>query len=363
MALTIAELAAALGAEWVGQGDCQVGRASEPAAAGPGDLALAMDKSYGDALSRGGARAAVLWPGADWRALGLTAAIFVPRPRYAMAGITAAFALEPDLAAGIHATAIIDPTAVIGENVAVGAYSIIGAGATIGANARILGQVTIAELARIGEDALIFSGVRIGARVSVGRRFIAHGNAVIGSDGFSFVTPEPSGAEEARKNFETSGEARPQAYAKIASNASVRIGDDVEIGANSTIDRGTVADTVIGRGTKIDNLVQVGHNVRIGQDCLLCAQAAIAGSSVLGDRVVLGGQSGVGDHLTLGDDVIAAGATAILSNVPTGRVMMGYPAMKMTQNIAAYKALRRLPRLLARFDDLQKRVSKHDQKP
>jgi len=358
MSMTVQTIAQSLGVECAGDKDLVIDRASEPAAAGPRDLALAMDKSYLDALAAGAAEAAVLWQGADWQALGLKAAIFVSRPRFAMAGITAVFDRAPVIDAGIHATAVIHPTAVIGEGAAIGPFVVIGPNASIGARARLLSHVTISEDAVIGDDALIYSGVRIGSRVVIGDRFIAHFNSVVGSDGFSFVTLEPNAAEEARSSFEASGTAKPQSYHRIASTASVKVGDDVELGASSTLDKGTVADTVIGDGTKIDNHVQVGHNVRIGRDCLLCAHAAVAGSSVLGDRVILGGQAGVGDHLVLGDDVIAAGATAILSNVPAGRVMMGYPAMPMKQNIAAYKALRRLPRLVVKINDLQKLVLK-----
>ncbi|MFT4999786.1 MAG: UDP-3-O-[3-hydroxymyristoyl] glucosamine N-acyltransferase [Paracoccaceae bacterium] len=358
MTFTISEIAAALGAECAGEVDIRVMRASEPSVAQQGDLALAMDRSYVDALSQGNAVAAVLWPGADWQAMGLKAAIFVNRPRFAMAGITAKFDRLPEIAQGIHETAVINPTADIGAGVSVGAFTVIGARAKIGMNSQIMSQVTIAEDAELGGDALVYSGVRIGSSVQIGARFIAHYNSVVGSDGFSFVTPEPSGAEEARRDFKTSGKVKHQAYARIASNASVVIGDDVELGASATIDKGTIASTQIGSGSKIDNHVQVGHNVKIGEHCLLCAHAAVAGSTVLGDRVILGGQAGVGDHLVLGDDVIAAGATAILSNVPAGRVMMGYPAMKMETNIEAYKALRRLPRLVAKFGDLQKQVSR-----
>ena len=358
MSFTIKEIASALNAAYEGDGAFVVSRASEPADAAPDHLALAMDPSYGDALAKGKARAAVVWQGADWQALGLKAAIFVARPRFAMAGITACFDQAPDLPSGVHPSAVVHPTAKIADHAAIGAFAVIGARVKIGANARILDHVTIAEDTEIGADALIYSGARIGARVVIGARFVAHYNSVVGADGFSFVTPEKSAAEEARTQFKVSAAVKAQSYHRIASNGSVVIGDDVELGACSTIDRGTIADTVVGQGTKIDNHVQIGHNVRIGQDCLLCAHAAVAGSTRLGDRVVLGGQAGVGDHLEIGDDVIAAGATAILSNVPKGRVMMGYPAMKMDSNIAAYKALRRLPRLAAKLEDLQKQVSK-----
>lgn len=354
--VTIAELAGILDAEYAGRGDLEIVAATKPAQAGVNDLALAMDASYGSSLARSKARAAVLWEGADWQGMGLLSAIFVTRPRLAMSGITGVFAPTPEIQMGIHPSAVVDPTAEIGENVAIGPLTSIGPRARIGENSRIMGQVTICEDVTIGTDALIHSGCRIGSGVVIGDRFIAHFNAVIGSDGFSFVTPEPGTAEEARLHFETSGGSPRQAYRRIASTASVRIGDDVEVGANATIDKGTVADTVVGRGTKMDDQTHIGHNARVGEDCLMCGHSGVSGSVVLGDGVVMGGQSGVSDHVIVGDDVIVAGATAILSNVPKGRVMMGYPAMQMKQNIEAYKALRRLPRLMKKIDELAKQV-------
>ena len=146
-------------------------------------------------------------------------------------------------------------------------------------------------------------------------------------------------------------------------NGLIEIGDDVEIGANSSVDAGTIRPTRIGSGTKIDNLVQVGHNVIIGGDCLISAQAAIAGSAVLGDRVVLGGKTGVADNITIGDDVVLTGATIALSNVPARRIMMGYPAVPIATHIEIYKAMRRLPRILkdaAAKAKLTQKVDKSD---
>ncbi|MEX0339773.1 MAG: UDP-3-O-(3-hydroxymyristoyl)glucosamine N-acyltransferase, partial [Arenibacterium sp.] len=166
------------------------------------------------------------------------------------------------------------------------------------------------------------------------------------------------GVENARKTLGDQGDAEAQSWMRIHSLGAVTIGNDVEIGANSTIDNGTIRNTVIGDGTKIDSLVQVGHNVRIGRDCLLCAQSGVAGSVEIGNNVVLGGQSGVGDNIKIGDRVIAAGATILLSNVPEGRVMMGYPAVKMDTFTETYKVLRRLPRLARDISDLKKAVFK-----
>jgi len=346
--ITVAALAAALGAEAHGDTGLEVAAAAEPAAAGPEEIALAMQPSFADDLGKGRARAAILWPGADWRALGLAAAILAPRARYVLAGIGRVFDRPPNIAPGIHPTAVIDPSAVLGEGAAVGAFVVIGARTRIGARARIFSHTSIAEDAVIGDDALILAGARIGARVRIGHRFIAQPGAVLGGDGFSFVTPEPGIVEEARATGAIA--AREQEYVRINSLGSVTIGDDVEVGANSCIDRGTIADTTIGDGTKIDNLVQLGHNVKVGRTCLICGCVAVGGSTVIGDRVVLGGRAAVADHLTIGANSVITGNSGVASNVPPGRIMMGYPAVRMDQNVEIYKALRRLPRLMARLE-------------
>lgn len=356
MAHTIAEIAAALGAEAAGDLTLSVTHAAEPASAGPDALAMAMDPKYAAGLAKGQARAAMLWPGADWQGLGLQAAIFAPRGRLAMAGLSRAFDPGPQIAAGIHPMTVIDPTAQIAEGAAIAPFVTIGAGAVIGARARIASHVSVAEGAVIGEDALILQGVRIGARVKIGHRFICQPGAVIGSDGFSFVTPEKSGVEEIRETLGQRDEIRPQSWTRIHSLGAVSIGDDVEVGANCAIDRGTIRDTVIGSGTKLDNLVHVGHNVQVGSDTLLCGQVGIAGSSRIGNRVVLAGQCGVNDNIFVGDDVIAGGATKIFTNAPAGRVLLGYPAVKMEAHVEIQKALRRLPRLAARVAEIEKIV-------
>ncbi|QUS35421.1 UDP-3-O-(3-hydroxymyristoyl)glucosamine N-acyltransferase [Falsirhodobacter algicola] len=355
---TIRNIAKALNAEAEGNLDLMVGATAEPAAAGPEDLALAVDPKYADGLAQGAARAAMLWQGADWRALGLEAAIFAPRGRLSMAHLSRMMDPGPAIAPGIHPMTVIDPTATIGDGAAIGPFVTIGAGARIGANARIAPHASIAEGAVIGDDALILNGARIGARVVIGDRFIAHPGATIGGDGFSFVTPEVSGVEEIRHTLGLREEIRKQEWVRIHSLGSVSIGDDVEVGVNSCIDRGTIRDTKVGNGTKIDNLVHLGHNVQVGRDCLLCAMVGVAGSVKIGDRVVLAGQVGVSDNIFIGDDVIAGGGTKILSNAPAGRVLLGYPAVKMDLHIEMQKALRRLPRLAKTVAELQKTVAK-----
>lgn len=356
LAHTIRDIAAALGAEAAGDLDLVVTGAAEPQMAGPDALALAMDPKYAPGIAQGQARAALLWPGADWRGMGLRAAIFAPRGRLAMAGLSVMMDPGPDIAPGVHPMTVIDPTAKIGAGAAIGPFVTIGAGAVIGARARIASHVSVAEGALIGEDALILQGARIGARVTIGDRFICQPGAVVGADGFSFVTPEKSGVEEIRETLGERGAIRAQSWTRIHSLGAVTLGDDVELGANVCIDRGTIRDTVIGSGTKLDNLVHIGHNVQVGRDCLLCGQVGIAGSARIGDRVVMGGQCGVNDNIFVGDDVIAGGATKIFTNAPAGRVLLGYPAVKMETHVEMQKALRRLPRLAARVAEVERIV-------
>ncbi|HSG37331.1 MAG TPA: UDP-3-O-(3-hydroxymyristoyl)glucosamine N-acyltransferase [Paracoccaceae bacterium] len=348
MGHTIAEIAAALGAEAFGDTSLVIKNAAEPAMAGTDDLALAMSPAYGEALTGGRARAAVVWPGADWQALGLEAAIIVPRARLAMARLTSFLDERSFGGAGIHPSAVVAPDVIVGDDVGIGPFVVIGAGARIGAGSRIGAHVSIAPGAEIGANALILDGVRVRRKVRIGARAILHPNVVIGSDGFSFVSETESNVERARRDLGNAEVVAPQdaTWHRIHSLGGVEIGDDVEIGANSTVDAGTIRPTRIGTGTKIDNLVQVGHNVIIGRDCLISAHSAIAGSAVLGDRVVLGGKSGVADNITVGDDVVLTGATIALSNVPARRIMMGYPAVPIATHIAIYKAMRRLPRVL-----------------
>jgi UDP-3-O-[3-hydroxymyristoyl] glucosamine N-acyltransferase len=312
-----------------------------------------MDPRYADGITQGRARAAVLWAGADYKALGLRAAIFVERPRLAMAGLTRAMDPGPGIAAGIHPTAIVADSARIGPDASIGPFVVIGPGVRIGARCRIASHASVGTEAVIGDDALILAGARIGARVVIGDRFICQPGAVIGADGFSFVTPEKSGVEEIRETLGSREGLKEQSWIRIHSLGAVEIGDDVEIGANVAIDRGTIRSTRIGSGTKLDNLVHVGHNVEVGRDCLLCGQVGIAGSARIGDRVVLGGQCGVSDNIFVGNDVIAGGATKIFTNAPAGRVLLGSPALKMEQHVEAWKNIRRLGRLFQQVAELR----------
>lgn len=355
---TIRQIAEALGADAQGDLDLQITSAAEPGDAGPHDLAMAMSPKYAESLGQGRAAAALLWPDADWQAMGLRAAIFTPRPRMAMAGVTATLDAGQGFGTGIHPSAIIDPSAVLAEGVCVGPLSIISAGARIGAGSVIGPHCFVGADAVIGANAFLREMVSIGARATIGARFIAQPGARVGSDGFSFVTPEVSGVENVRKSLTDQGEVTAQSWMRIHSLGSVTIGDDVEIGANCTIDNGTIRNTVIGDGSKLDNQVHIGHNTRIGKDCLLCGQTGVSGSVDIGNNVVLAGQCGVNDNIFIGNGVVAGGGTKIISNVPAGRVVMGYPAVKMDTHTEIYKAQRRLPRLMRDIEALKKAVFK-----
>lgn len=356
----IKDIADALGAEAAGDVELTVGAVSEPADAGPDDLALAMKPEFAADLPKGAARAAMVWPDADWQAMGLKAAIISPRPRYALSGLSAMMDKGQGFAEGIHPSAVIAPDAEIGRGVSIGPFSIVSAGATIEAGTVIGPQCFIGQNAEIGAFGFLREQVTIGARVRIGARFIAQPGVRIGGDGFSFVTPEKSAVEAVRESLGDQGSTEAQSWARIHSLGSVRIGDDVEIGANSCIDCGTVRDTIIGDGVKIDNLVQIGHNVVVGRDCMICAQSGIAGSSRLGNNVVLGGHTGVSDNVFIGDRAITGGATVVLSNIPAGRVMLGYPAVKMETQLEMHKAQRRLPRLARDVAALKSAVFKGD---
>lgn len=355
MSHDIATLAAALGARAEGDGALRVARLRPPALCGADDLALAADPRHQAALSEGAAQAAILPEGTDWRALGLKAAILVTRPRYTLALATQALDDAPAPAPGVHATSVVEDGAALGEGVAIGPHCVVGAGARIGAGSVLAGQVWVAPGAELGPGALVHPGARIMRRVRIGARAILQPNAVIGGDGFSFVTPE-KGAVEAARAMESDAAARQaKGFARIHSLGGVEIGDDVEIGAGACIDAGTIAPTSIGDGSKLDNLVQIGHNVRIGRTCLICGQVGVAGSAVIGDRVVLGGGAGVADHVSIGADSLIGARSALAQDAPEGSVLLGAPALPRREAIQIMMAWRRLPEALSRLRKLEKR--------
>lgn len=352
--MKLSEIAAALNARIEGDGNFDVTRAAHPAEAeGPEDLALAMDKDLLDLLPGSKAKAAVVAEGAEVPE-GLAGWIVVKRPRYAMAGLLDLFERPVHVAPGIHPMTAIDPTAVIGEGVSIGAFVSVGPRAVIGDGVVLMANTTIGADAHIGSGTLIHPGARIGERVVLGLRCIIHPNAAIGNDGFSFVTPEPGSVESAKTTGRVIG--TNVLIRRVNSIGTVIVGDDVEIGAGACIDRATVSATRIGSGTKIDNQVQIGHNVEIGTNCMLCGQVGIAGSSKIGDRVVLAGQVGVADHIAIGHDAVVGASSGVGTDIPPRSVYFGTPAAPKKQAFDNLKSLARMPRLGADIRDLKERL-------
>lgn len=355
--MKLSAIAESLGARLVGDGSLEIDRAVHPAEAeAPCDLALAMDRTMLGLLGDSAARVAVVFEGAEMeipedRFDGL---VFVPRPRYAMAGLMRLFERPVHAYDGIHPSAVVESDATLGEGVSVGACAYVGPKADIGPNTIIMPQATVGAAARIGADCLIHPGVRIGERVVVGDRVIIHHNASIGADGFSFVTPEPGSVETAKASGRV--EATNTALVRINSIGTVILGDDVEVGACTAIDRGTVSATRIGNNTKIDDLVMIGHNCIVGENCMLCGQVGIAGSCTVGDRVVLAGQVGVADHVAIGSDVVVGGGSGVAKDIPAKSVYLGYPAMPKARAAEQLLNLNRLRSVFSDMTDLKKRL-------
>ncbi|WP_041795779.1 UDP-3-O-(3-hydroxymyristoyl)glucosamine N-acyltransferase [Pararhodospirillum photometricum] len=351
--MKLSALAHLLDGQVHGDGDLDFERPAHPDHAGAGDLAVAMQPELVERLAGSAARVGLVATGAQVPDGVLDAWVSVGRPRYALHHLTTAFAQAPSLAPGLHPTAVVDPSAEIGEDVALGAFVVVGAGARLGRGCRIQSHVSIGAGARLGADCLLYPGVRIGERVVVGDRAILHANVCLGADGFSFVTPEPGTVESAKASGKVAGE--NQALVRIHSLGAVVVGDDVEIGANTCIDRGTLADTRIGAGTKIDNLVMIGHNVEVGRSCLLCGQVGIAGSAVIGNGVVLAGGVGVADHARIGDFAVIGARSGVSGHVPPKSVWLGYPAVPKEQMVETYMLTRRLKTLFKDVAELKKR--------
>lgn len=259
--------------------------------------------------------------------------VIVPNPHDALLALLPRFYPEPERAPTIHPTARIGRGARLGKGVSLDEHAVIGAGATIGDGVWIGANAVIGDGVRIGEKTRVFPNVTVYSGSEIGARVRIHAGAVIGSDGFGYVF-------------------RDGVHARIQHIGRCIIGDDVEIGANTTVDRGSIDDTVIGAGTKIDNLVQIGHNVRVGRLCLIIAQVGISGSTHIEDGCVLGGQAGLGGHITIGAGARIAAQAGVFGNVPAGESWSGYPARPHRESLRATSALHKLPSLLKRIEQL-----------
>jgi UDP-3-O-[3-hydroxymyristoyl] glucosamine N-acyltransferase len=246
---------------------------------------------------------------------------------------------EPEFQAFIHPSAVIDPSAQLTpEHVAIGAHAVIGRNVKIAERVTIHPNVTIYDDVTIGSDSVIHSGVAVRERTVIGDRVVIHNNSVIGCDGFGYAKDEE------------------RRWLKIPQAGRVVLDDDVEIGAGTTIDRASVGESRIGRGSKIDNLVQIGHSCTVGEDTLLCAQVGLAGSSHIGNRVILAGQAGVAGHLKIGDDVVLTAKSATSHDIPPGKVISGIPAFDNRDWLRSTAAFRRLGDIQRTVRELQRRM-------
>lgn len=282
--------------------------------AGPTEICYFSDRNYLPAFTASSAGACITTRDFAAHAPAQCAILIAKNPRAAFAEVAHAF--YPDDSAPAEGEPRIAPDAKIAAGAVIGAGSVIGAGAVVGANAVVGPGVVIGAGSRIGPNVTL-------SHCLIGERVILHPGVQIGQDGFGFVST-PAGPR------------------KIPQLGRVIVGNDVEIGANTTVDRGTAEDTVIGAGTKIDNLVQIAHNVTIGENCIIVAQAGIAGSCRIGAGVVIGGQVAVSDHLTIGDGAQIAGKSGLMRDVGPGETVMGYPAKPMRQFLREIASLSRL---------------------
>ncbi len=323
---TLSDIARELDGELLGDvGDLVISGVSGLEDAGPDDLSFVTRSRRGYDL--GGCQAGALLVGPQFTPD--RPAIRVEDPQVAFAQLLAHFLPDPDLLypPGVHATAVVAPDADIAGAVSIGPYCVIGSGVKLGRGTRIGSHVIIEAGVSVGTDCTICGRVTICHRCRVENRVILHTGVVIGSDGFGYLP---------------SGEGR----VKIPQVGIVVIEDDVEIGAGSCVDRAVAGRTVVGAGTKVDNLVQIGHNVKIGRHCALSAQMGIAGTSVLGDGVVAGGQVGVGDHLHIGAGAKLGGKSGVWRDVPAGTTVFGYPALNIKETFRITSAMRKLPELI-----------------
>lgn len=244
---------------------------------------------------------------------------------------------------GIHPSAIIDPSAQIDKSAAIGAYVVIEAGARIGANTVIMPLCYIGQGTTVGDDCLIYPQVSIREGCRIGNRIIIHGGVVVGADGFGY-------AKDGDKYF------------KIPQVGNVILEDDVEVGANTAIDRGALGPTIVRQGTKIDNLVQIAHNVHIGKDGVVAGQSGVAGSTFIGDRVVMGGQVGIIGHLKIGDDVTLGAQSGVIKSIPSQTVASGYPAKRHTEARRREASVALLPNYIKKINALERRIAELEEK-
>ena len=334
---TLAELAAELNGEVVGDPNLVIRGVAGIREALPGDITFLANARYENYLEETHASAVIC--SRDPRVTGV-ALLQVDNPYLAFQKAVRVFRPDPYRPpAGVHPTAVVAPDATLGADASIGPWCVVERGASIGDRAVIMAGGYVGALASVGADSLLYPHVMVREECMIGARCILHSGVIVGSDGFGFA-------------FDVGR------YHKVPQVGNVVIGDDVEIGANTTIDRATTDSTRIGDGTKIDNLVQIGHNVVIGRHCIVVAQVGISGSTHLEDFVTIGGQAGLVGHIRIGERAMVGAKTGVSRSVEPGEVVSGYPAMPHGLFKRVSALLQKLPQLFQRTRSLEERIEK-----
>ena len=332
---TASHLAGLIGGEVVGDGAVVITGIAPADAASAGDLTFAEKPSYLAAAEASQASAILVPQGFESATKVL---IRVKNARIAIAKVLPLFFPPETPAAGIHASAVVDPSAQIDATASIGPHCVIGAGVTLGKNTVLMGGNHIGRDSKIGDDVCLHPNVVLYARTQIGNRVTIHAGTTLGSDGYGYVFDQGQ-------------------HRKMLQVGNVVIHDDVEIGSNTSIDRGALGATVIGQGTKIDNLVHVAHNVVMGRHCLIMGQVGFAGSTQLSDYVVIASQSGIAGHLKLGTQATIGAKSGVMRDIAAGETVLGYPAAPDKQAKRQWIAMSKLPDALRRLKTLEQQLN------
>lgn len=334
---SVAELARLTDSQVDGDGSIMISSVTPIHVATSGAISFLANQKYAHYLATSKASAIILDPSTPRQHL---TALRNPDPYLTFAAVIDLFyPYEPQTPVGVAKSAVVETGADLGSNTRIGELCHIRAGATVGEGTELVSSVYVGKRVRIGKNCLIYPGVKIMDDTVIGDRVIIHASTVLGSDGFGFA-PSPKG------------------HRKIKQIGWVEIADDVEIGSNVSIDRGTLGPTKVGRGTKIDNLVMIAHNVEIGEHCFIVAQVGIAGSTKLGNFVILAGQAGLIGHLEIGDNVFVGAQSGVSHSFSAGKKLLGSPAREAMETKRREASVSRLPELLKRISALEKKLGK-----